>query len=101
MPSQSMTLSSLSQSQMQGRSARSYLSGSNNQQHQTSLESLVPSGRTNSNLSLSNSQFDTNEKYDKNEDSPGFGRPNELVSVTDELTVSKSDIDENFPPFKN
>lgn len=46
-------------------------------------------------MSNSHSQFGTEEKIGSrhHEDSPDFNRPQEsLVSVTDELTVSKSDL---------
>lgn len=44
-------------------------------------------------MSNSHSQFGTEEKYSRHEDSPDFNRPQDLVSVTDELTVSKSDLE--------
>jgi hypothetical protein len=44
-------------------------------------------------MSNSHSQFGTDEKISRHEDSPDFNRPQENASVTDELTVSKSDIE--------
>lgn len=42
---------------------------------------------------MSNSQYGTEEKhFGRHDDSPDFNRQNEVISVTDELTVSKSDL---------
>ena len=42
---------------------------------------------------MRNSQYGTEEEhFGRHDDSPDFNRQNEVISVTDELTVSKSDL---------